>query len=141
MSPKAQPFKAPGLEILKDAKLWPTADVFSCGAIMLHTITQQQPEEVSSAKQAKQSGCGYSYESQVNQIAADPYFQQVTELVKSCLYHDPNSRPKIAFVSQVIEIMTKVPDVSSKTENLLVTSQAHKEVQQTDQVSSSVLVC
>ena len=138
MSPKALPFMAPEM---KEAKIWPTADVFSYGAIMMHTITQQQPAEVSSAKQAEQSGCGYCYKSQVNQIAADSYFQQVTELVKSCLYHDPNARPTIAIVSIVIEMMTKVPDVSSKTENLLVASQVHNEVQQTDQVSSSVLVC
>ena len=135
ISPKTLPFMAPEM---KEAKFWPTADVFSYGAIMLHTITQQQPTVVSPAKQAKQSGCGYSYKSQVNRIAADPYFQQVMELVKSCLYHDPNARPKIAIVSLVIEMMTKVPDVSSKTENLLITSQAYNEVQQTDQVSSSV---
>lgn len=38
MSPKTLPFMAPEM---KEAKFWPTTDVYSYGAMMLHTITQQ----------------------------------------------------------------------------------------------------
>ena len=135
MSPKALPFMAPEI---KEAKYPPSSDVFSFGAIMLHTITQQQPTVVPSAKPAKQTGCEYCYESQVNQIVADSYFEQVVELVKSCLYHNPNARPKIILVSQIIEMMAKLPDVSKAKS--LVTSHVQgydeAQLQTLDQVGS-----
>ena len=134
ISPKAQPFMAPEV---KEAKHCSSSDVFSFGAIMLHTITQQQPTVVPLAKPAKQTGCEYSYESQVNQIAEDSYFQQVMELVKSCLYHDPNARPKSSVVSLVIELMAKLSDVSKAKSIVTSHDQGHDEVQQTlDQVGS-----
>ena len=121
---KCQSFMAP--ELQKSSSYGPPADVFSYGAVMLHTITQQLPIIESLAKQPD---LYYYCRPQINQIAADTFFKQLTELVKSCLYHDTKHRPQITLVSQMIEILTtKVPDASeTKT---TVASCSHDEVEQ-----------
>ena len=134
ISPKARPFMAPELQ---KSTYGPTADVFSYGVVVIHTISQQQP----SMPLAMQSQCEYSYKPQIDQIAAaDPFFKDLMELVTSCLCHDPNTRPSIAHVSMMIKLMTKVPDIT-EIENVI-TSHGHSEVQQTlEQVNSLILFC
>lgn len=122
---KCQSFIAP--EVQKSSNYDSPADVFSYGAVMLHTITQQLPTMEPLAKQPKQ--LYYHCRPQINQIADDAFFKQLTELVKSCLYHGPKHRPQITLISQMIEILTAmVPDATdTKT---TATSCDHNEVQQ-----------
>ena len=129
---KCQPFLAP--EVQKSSNYGPAADVFSYGAVMLHTITQQLPVMASVAKQPKD--LYYHYKPQIDLIAKDVYFKQLTELVKSCLYHDTKRRPQITLVTQIIEILTidhKIPDASETKP--VVASCGHDEVQQTSAAS------
>ena len=135
-SQKAQAFMAPEIKKSKATFDLP-ADVFSYGAVMLHTITQKQLTVMASDKPNKQ--LQFNYRSQFDQVAADSFFCQLKEIVRSCLHIDPNKRPQITLLSQVIEVMTKLPDVtkspvimasSDHTESLL-TSNGHCEIQQT----------
>ena len=142
VSPKALPFMAP--ELYKSPYGHGlSSDVFSFGVVMLHTVTQKQLTVVSSTKQTKQ--LEFDYQSQFDQVVADSFFKQLKELVKSCLYNDPKNRPQINLVSEVIENMTKHPDlakslvISHDNTESSVTSHdhgGHDEVQQTlNQVS------
>ena len=135
-SQRAQAFMAPEIKMSK-ATFGPPADVFSYGVVMLHTITQKQLTVTSSAQSNKQ--LQFNYRSQFDQVAADSFFCQLKEIVRSCLLSDLNRRPQITLVLQVIEVMTKLPDVtkspvimasSDHTESLL-TSHGHCEVQET----------
>ena len=146
-SQKAQAFMAPEIKMAK-ATFVLLADVFSFGVVMLHTITQKQLSVMtSSVKPNKQ--LQFNYRSQFDQVAADSFFCQLKEIVRSCLFSDPNRRPLIPLVSQVIENMTKLPDVtksptimasSNHTESLL-TSHGHCEVQQTLEQVGSCSLC
>ena len=134
-SSKCQPFMAP--EVLKSSNYGPAGDVFSYGAVMLHTITQQLPAMASVAKQPKE--LYYYHKPQIDQIGhgADVFFKQLTELVKSCLYHDTKHRPQITLVSQMIEILTtnnKIPD--ARETKPVAASCGHDEVQQTSAASA-----
>ena len=132
-SQKAQAFMAP--EIKKSKPTFePSADVFSYGVVMVHTITQKQLTVMSLDKPNKQ--LQFNYRSQFDQVAADSFFCQLKEIVRSCLFSDPNKRPLIPLVSQVIENMTKLPDVTKSpaimaSSDHTVTSHGHCEVQQT----------
>ena len=120
--PKALPFMAPELQE-SNCDRGPSADVFSYGAVMLHTITQQQPTIVaSSAKQTKQ--LQYNHKSLIDQLT-DPFFHRLKKLAESCLYFDPSNRPQIALVSQTIKIMTEIPGVTKS----LVTGHDHNHVE------------
>ena len=130
-SQKAQAFMAP--EFKKSKPTFDlSADVFSYGVVMLHTITQKQLTVMAPAKQNKQ--LQFDYRSQFDKIVADPFFNQLKELVRSCTLSDPNRRPQIALVSQVIEVMTKLPGslvTSCDDIKSLATNRGHDEVQQT----------
>ena len=140
-SQKAQAFMAPEIKKSKASDI--SADVFSYGVVMMHTITQKQLTVMSSAQPNKQ--LQFDDHSWLDQVAADSFFCQLKEAVRSCLLSDPSRRPQITLVSQVIEIMTKLSDVtkspaimttSDHTESLLA-SHGHCEIQQTlEQVSS-----
>ena len=135
VSQQALAFMAPELKKGKGTA-GPLADVFSYGVVMLHTITQKQLTVISSAEQTKQ--LQFDYPSQFDLVAADSFFAQLKEVVRSCLYVDQNKRPQITLVSQVIEIMTKLPDVTESVSlatgcddtKSLVTIHARDEVQQ-----------
>ena len=112
---KCQPFVAP--EVQKSSNYGPAADVFSYGAVMLHTITQQLPVMASVAKQPKE--LYYYHKPQIDLIGADVFFKQLTELVKSCLDHDTKHRPQITLVSQMIEILTTNHEVQQTSAALV----------------------
>ena len=131
-SSKCQPFMAP--EVQKSSDYGSAADVFSYGAVMLHTITQQLPAMTSVAKHPKD--LYYHYKPQIDLIATDVFFKQFTELIKSCLCHDVKHRSQITLVSQMIENLTtdhKIPDASETKP--VVASCGHDEVQQTSAAS------
>ena len=143
-SQKGLPFMAPELR-KSNTNSGPPADVFSFGVVMLHTVTEKHIAILTAAKQAKQPEC-YHYQSQCDQVVADSFFKQLSELVKSCLLNDPKSRLLISLASQFIENLTRPSDVTnspatSSDHAESPASHGHDEAQQTlGQVSGPMLL-
>ena len=75
-------------------------DVFSCGAIILHTITQQWPEP----KRQLNSKIN-QYQSYIDKVALDD--KEFSLLMVSCLDDTPTRRPPIDKVSEKIKRITQ----------------------------------
>ena len=86
----------------------PSADIFSYGAIILHTISQQWPEPLADDA-LKQSVETQSYierhQSQINLVGAKS--KLLNSLLLACLDHDPNRRPRIIQVSEIIRTLSE----------------------------------
>ena len=103
---KAKIFMAPEIAAVNKSQLAtaianadPSVDVFSYGAVMLHTITQQWPEEPWSSLLL----CGEGQQS---------IYQYLDELMTSCLNDIPRSRPNVTNVLSKVKIMIKGQDAS-----------------------------
>lgn len=84
----------------------PSVDIFSYGAVILHTITQQWPEQpVDDGDSVTIPTEVQRHQSQLNQIATR--IKLLKSLTKSCLNNISNQRPTIIEVS---EIMKKVSE-------------------------------
>ena len=104
----------------------PSVDIFSYGAVILHTITQQQPlddsENLTSQTEIQR------HHSQLNQIATRN--KLLKSLVTACLDNDPNKRPPTIQVSEIMKkVSEKLPVV---TKSPIVwqaeVEEAHKQV-------------
>ena len=90
----------------------PSVDIFSYGAVILHTITQEWPkqplddgENVTSQTEVQR------HRSQLNQIATRS--EILKSLVMACLDNDPNKRPTIIQVTEIMKRMSeKLPVVT-----------------------------
>ena len=139
LSQKGLPFMAP--ELRKSNANGPPADVFSFGVVMLHTVTEKQ---IAAAK-IKQPE--FHFQSQCDQIAADSFFKQLSELVRSCLLNDLRCRPQISLISQFIENLTKSSDLTKSPTTSAdhagspVTSHGHDEAHQTLRQVSGPMLC
>lgn len=103
VSPRVWHFIAPEMY---DSNGDPSVDVFSYGAVMLHTITQKWPvtDDHDKKELTKQESGVKRYQSYIDQISATcTDMTQLTELVRSCLDGIARNRPKITEVSKIIE--------------------------------------
>ena len=101
------PFMAPEIQTsminhtLTKSTLHPSADVFSFGAVVLHTITQEQPEPLAD-NSVKQSVNPHTevekHQLQIDRLAA--ISKSLKSLVVACLDDDQNKRPTIVQVSE-----------------------------------------
>ena len=80
----------------------PSVDIFSYGTVVLHTITQQWPEQQLDDDTVRQGDMIQTevqkHQSQINQIATKS--KGLNSLVLLCLDNDPNKRPTIIQVSE-----------------------------------------
>ena len=79
----------------------PSADIFSFGTVVLHTITQEQPEPLAddSVKHSVNPQTeAERHQLQIDQLAAKS--KTLKSLVIACLDNDPNNRPAIIQVSE-----------------------------------------
>ena len=96
----------------------PSADIFSFGAVVLHTITQELPEPIDDDDTVKQQVRPQTeverHQSQINQIAT--ISKLLKSLVIGCLDDDPNKRPTIIKVSEIVKKMSeKLPIVNKNS--------------------------
>ena len=94
----------------------PSVDIFSYGAVVLHTITQQWPQR--QLGDAVRQGDTIQTEvqkhrSQINQIATKS--KALKSLVLSCLDNDPDKRPTIIQVSEILRRLSEKLPVVNKS--------------------------
>lgn len=93
----------------------PSVDIFSYGAVILHTITQQWPEQpvdddgdsVTTQTEVQR------HQSQLNQTAMR--IKSLKSLITACLDNDPRKRPTIIQVSEFVKKMSKKLPVVTKS--------------------------
>ena len=90
----------------------PSADIFSYGAVVLHTITQQWPESLADDALSVEAQSDIErHRSQINMIGAK--IELLKSLVLACLDNDPSKRPPIVQVSETIrKTSEKLPFVN-----------------------------
>ena len=117
---KESPFMAPELRtgipdsLLAKSTSDPSVDIFSFGAVVLHTIIQQPPEPLGHDPVKQSVGTPTEVErlqSQINQVATRS--KSLKSLVMACLDNDPSKRPTIGKVSDLLKRYSdKLPIVS-----------------------------
>ena len=120
-----EPFLAPEIRTgmldrsLTESTSHPSADIFSFGAVVLHTITQEQPQPIAATddtvkQQVRPQTEVERHQSQINQIAT--ISKLLKSLVIGCLDDDPNKRPTIMKVSEIVKKMSeKLPIVNKSS--------------------------
>ena len=92
----------------------PSVDVFSYGAVVLHTITQQWPEQsVDDGDTVTTQTEVQRHQSQLNQTAMR--IKSLKSLITACLDNDPRKRPTIIQVSEFVKKMSKKLPVVTKS--------------------------
>ena len=95
----------------------PSVDIFSYGAVVLHTFTQQWPEQQLDDDAVRQGGTIQTEvqrrQSQINQLATKS--KVLNSLVLSCLDNDPDKRPTVIQVSEKLRRWSKKLPVVSKS--------------------------
>ena len=86
----------------------PSVDIFSYGAVVLHTVTQQWPEPlVDDASEVNRVQTEVDrYQSQIDQITISNS-KLLKAIVISCLDNDPSRRPTITRISGLVRKMTE----------------------------------
>ena len=118
------PFMAPEVRtsmlnrtLTESAMPHPSADIFSFGTVVLHTITQEQPEPLAddSVKHSVKPQTEVErHQLQINQLAARS--KSLKSLVIGCLDNDPNKRPTIIQVSEKMKKWSeKLPVVNKNS--------------------------
>ena len=108
----------------------PSMDIFSYGAVILHTITQQWPaqpladdnESLTSQTEVER------HQSQLNQTAMSS--KRLISLITACLDNDPNKRPTTIQVSEIVKKMSEKLPVVTKSPIVwqAEVEEAHKQV-------------
>ena len=120
---KSAPFVAPEFRtdtpklLSTELACQPSVDIFSYGAVVLHTITQQWPEQQLGDDTVRQGDTIQTevqrHQLQINQIATKS--KGLKLLVLSCLDNDPNKRPTIIQVSQKLRRWSEKYPVVNKS--------------------------
>ena len=120
MNVESAPFLAPEVRTgmlnnsLTESTSHPSVDIFSFGAVVLHTVTQEQPKPLvddTVEQNDKPKTEVERHQSQINQIAT--ISKLLKSLVLGCLDNDPTKRPTIVQVSEIVKrVSEKLPVVS-----------------------------
>ena len=107
----------------------PSVDIFSYGAVILHTITQQWPEQpLDDGENVTSQTESQRHHAQLNQIAMSS--KRLLSLITACLDNDPNKRPTTIQVSEIMKKMSEKLPVVTKSPVVwqAEVEEAHKQV-------------